>query len=405
MAISSRRYTRRRHETIGSILLTYANRGDHWLRRPDRLRERSALRPSGVRRDRPRERHARPPSSVLRRRRARTTAELTSLYAEFRSLPVDIRDREAVDQVFARHARAIEIVVHTAAQPSHDWAASDPHTDFGVNAAGTLNLLEATRRHAPDAAFIFTSTNKVYGDLPNSLPLVELDTRVDLPVDHRWFGGVDTTHVDRPLDPLIIRRIEDRRRPARAGVRAVLSICRRYASGAGVSLDRVMPERGYTASCRISCVALSPDTPTPSTGTRGKQVRDNIHSADVVAAFDAFRRSPRSAAVYNLGGGGNAVARCSKLSSFARGSVVRRSTGACRTRHASAIITGGSRIFLSFAPTTQDGDHDWTRGHAPRDICAQSRALGGRGERLVHGLIAAMIARGSSRLTLRRVVN
>src|ERR1035441_9596228 len=114
------------------------------------------------------------------------TDELVATYPEFRSLEVDIRDAEAVAKVFAEHARSIELIVHTAAQPSHDWAASDPHTDFTVNANGTLNVLEAARRHTPDAPFIFTSTNKVYGDLPNSLPLVERETRLELPADHKW---------------------------------------------------------------------------------------------------------------------------------------------------------------------------------------------------------------------------
>src|SRR5689334_24185517 len=94
---------------------------------------------------------------------------------------LDIRDREGVDRLFASEGGRIELVVHTAAQPSHDWAASDPATDFTVNANGTLALLEATRRHCAHAAFVFTSTNKVYGDAPNHLPLVELDTRLELP--------------------------------------------------------------------------------------------------------------------------------------------------------------------------------------------------------------------------------
>ena len=99
--------------------------------------------------------------------------------------------------MFAQHARDIELVVHTAAQPSHDWAASDPHTDFTVNANGTLNLLQATREHAPDATFIFCSTNKVYGDRPNFLPLEEHETRLELPRDHRWYGGID---LEMPID-------------------------------------------------------------------------------------------------------------------------------------------------------------------------------------------------------------
>ena len=96
----------------------------------------------------------------------RLSDELVAAYPEFRSLDMDIRDPERVSKVFADHARDIEVIVHTAAQPSHDWAANDPYTDFTVNANGTLNLLQAARRHTPDTPFIFTSTNKVYGDLP-----------------------------------------------------------------------------------------------------------------------------------------------------------------------------------------------------------------------------------------------
>src|SRR5215471_15029648 len=93
---------------------------------------------------------------------------------------VDIRDADAIECIFARYAKDIGAVIHCAAQPSHDWAAREPVTDFTVNANGTLNLLEATRRHSPDATFIFCSTNKVYGDRPNALPLVELETRLEL---------------------------------------------------------------------------------------------------------------------------------------------------------------------------------------------------------------------------------
>src|ERR1039458_3916386 len=110
----------------------------------------------------------------------------------FRWEQMDIRDGEGVTSLFARHRKEIELIVHTAAQPSHDWAASDPQTDFTVNANGTLNLLQAARTHAPDATFIFMSTNKVYGDRPNFLPLEEHDTRLELPVGHRWYDGIDT---------------------------------------------------------------------------------------------------------------------------------------------------------------------------------------------------------------------
>lgn len=115
---------------------------------------------------------------------------LASTLDEFEPVELDIRDAEGVNRVFAD--RKVELVVHTAAQPSHDWAARDPQTDFGVNAIGTLNLLEAARNHAPDAPFIFCSTNKVYGDTPNFLPLIETDTRLELPEDHEYFDGIDT---------------------------------------------------------------------------------------------------------------------------------------------------------------------------------------------------------------------
>src|SRR3954464_14403425 len=119
--------------------------------------------------------------------------ELAERYPEVQSLDADVRDAEAVNEVFAANSSRLELVVHAAAQPSHDWAAREPHTDFGVNAVGTLNLLEAARQHCPDAPFVFTSTNKVYGDRPNGLPLVELETRYELPEDHAWFGGIPTT--------------------------------------------------------------------------------------------------------------------------------------------------------------------------------------------------------------------
>ena len=124
---------------------------------------------------------------------ARTTAELVTTYPEFRSLELDIRDADGVSRVFADHSGRLELIVHAAAQPSHDWAAREPQTDFGINANGTLNLLDATRRHSPEATFVLISTNKVYGDLANELPLEELETRLELPRGHRYFDGIDTS--------------------------------------------------------------------------------------------------------------------------------------------------------------------------------------------------------------------
>ena len=122
--------------------------------------------------------------------RRRLEAELHS----YRHFEVDIRDGETIDRIFERYGRSISAVVHTAAQPSHDWAARDPRADFTTNANGTLEVLEATRRHCPDAAFIFTSTNKVYGDRPNALPLIESDSRWELDTGHQFAAnGIDET--------------------------------------------------------------------------------------------------------------------------------------------------------------------------------------------------------------------
>src|SRR5215470_14249481 len=114
------------------------------------------------------------------------TRELTRSLKNFQHHPLDIRDREGIDRLFKEFGKNVALVVHTAAQPSHDWAAREPLTDFSVNATGTLNLLEATRQFCPEAPFIFTSTNKVYGDSPNQLPLVEGESRWQVEPGHEF---------------------------------------------------------------------------------------------------------------------------------------------------------------------------------------------------------------------------
>jgi CDP-paratose 2-epimerase len=232
-----------------------------------------------------------------------TTERLIRAYGDsFRSIDLDIRDAEGVDRVFRQSAASLELVIHTAAQPSHDWAASEPQTDFGVNATGTLNLLEATRKHAPAASFIFCSTNKVYGDRPNHLPLVELEKRLELPEDHRYFPGIDTsmsidasTHslfgVSKAAADLLVqeygRYFEMRTVCFRGG-------CLTGPNHAGAMLHGFL---SYLMRCTMT------GEPYTVYGYGGKQVRDNIHSADLVAAFAAFHDAPRPAAIYNIGGG------------------------------------------------------------------------------------------------------
>ncbi|MEK6277283.1 MAG: NAD-dependent epimerase/dehydratase family protein [Actinomycetota bacterium] len=240
---------------------------------------------------------------------AHVTRELVERYPEFRSLDVDIRDESAVDAAFAAAGR-IELVVHTAAQPSHDWAAREPQTDFTVNANGTLNLLEAARSHAADATFVFCSTNKVYGDTPNRLPLVELETRLELPDSHRYHGGIDTSmSIDASTHSLFGASkaaadllVQEYGRYFGMPTVSFRGGCLTGPQHAGAMLHGFL---SYLMKCTVT------GTPYTVFGYGGKQVRDNIHSADLVAAFDAFHRAPRSAAVYNIGGGRHS--NCSML--------------------------------------------------------------------------------------------
>jgi CDP-paratose 2-epimerase len=238
------------------------------------------------------------------------TERLVGSLPEFESLEVDIRDADAVERVFAGQRGQIEVVVHAAAQPSHDWAASDPFTDFGVNANGTLNLLEAARRHADSAPFIFLSTNKVYGDQPNFLPLEELDTRLELSEDHRWFGGIDTSmSIDSSLHSLfgVSKAAADLMVQEYGRYFGMPTVCFRGGcltgpNHAGAMLHGFL---SYLMRCTVT------GDPYTVFGYGAKQVRDNIHSADLVRAFDEFVRAPRSAAVYNMGGGRHS--NCSML--------------------------------------------------------------------------------------------
>jgi CDP-paratose 2-epimerase len=231
-----------------------------------------------------------------------TSERLLDEVEGFRWEQLDIRDAESVSTLFSRHAPEIELIVHTAAQPSHDWAASDPQADFTINANGTLNLLEAAREHAPDATFIFTSTNKVYGDRPNFLPLEELDTRLELPADHRWHDGIDTdmsidltTHslfgVSKAAADLLVQEYG---RYFNMPTVCFRGGCLTGPQHAGAQLHGFL---AYLMKCTVTGARYT------IFGYGGKQVRDNIHAHDVVRAFAAFHADPRPAAVYNLGGG------------------------------------------------------------------------------------------------------
>jgi CDP-paratose 2-epimerase len=266
----------------------------------------------------------------------------TALGASYEHHDLDVRDRAAMLTLFERYGNEISLVVHTAAQPSHDWAAREPFTDFDINAVGTLNLLEATRLHAPDAVFIFTSTNKVYGDTPNSLPFVELEQRWELPDDHEWHGGIDETmSIDASLHSLF--------------------------GASKVAADVLVQEYGRYFELRTACfrggtltgpnhaaaelhgflayVVRCAMTRRPYTiyGYKGKQVRDAIHSSDLIACFDAFHRAPRVAQVYNIGGG-----RFSNVSVLEAIDLVQEVTG--------------EEMSYEYTDTNRVGDHIWWIG-------------------------------------------
>jgi CDP-paratose 2-epimerase len=230
--------------------------------------------------------------------------------AAFRSLEVDIRDAGAVMRVVADAAASLELVIHTAAQPSHDWAASDPQTDFGVNANGTLNLLEAVRAHRPDATFVFCSTNKVYGDLPNHLPLEEQELRLELPTDHPYYEGIDTSmSIDASMHSLfgVSKAAADLLVQEYGRYFEIPTVC--FRGGCLTGPNHAGAQLHGFLAYLMRCVVTG--QPYTVFGYGGKQVRDNIHSADLVAAFDEFRRAPRLAAVYNIGGG--RFSNCSML--------------------------------------------------------------------------------------------
>jgi CDP-paratose 2-epimerase len=270
---------------------------------------------------------------------AEVSRELVERYPDFRWLEIDIRDANAVDRTFSPEGGRIELVVHAAAQPSHDWAARDPQTDFGVNANGTLNLLEATRRFAPDASFIFCSTNKVYGDTPNRLPLEEMKTRLELPDDHRYYNGIDTTmSIDRSTHSLfgVSKAAADLLVQEYGRYFDIPTVCFRGGCltgprHAGAMLHGFL---AYLMKCTIT------GAPYTVFGYGGKQVRDNIHSADLVACFEAFRRAPRAAAVYNIGGGRES--NCSMLEAIE----------ACER-------IAGRELEWELADENRVGDHRW----------------------------------------------
>ncbi len=228
----------------------------------------------------------------------------------YRHESLDIRNEKAIEALFKRYRTEISVIVHAAAQPSHDWAAKDPLLDFAVNANGTLHLLEATRRYCPEAVFIFTSTNKVYGDMPNRLPLVELETRWEIEADHAFAEGVtDAMSIDQTLHSVfgaskVAADVMVQEYGRYFGLRTGCFRCG-CLTGPNHSGAQLHGFLAYLMKCAIT------DSPYTVFGYKGKQVRDNMHSADLLSAFGCFFDDPKCGAVYNLGGG--RFSNCSML--------------------------------------------------------------------------------------------
>ena len=247
-------------------------------------------------------------------------ARLEQEVPRYRHVGEDIRDADAMEKLFRKYGTDISVIVHCASQPSHDWAARDPHKDFTVNANGTLVLLELTRQLCPKAVFIFTSTNKVYGDTPNQLPLVELDKRWEVDQSHAYYAhGIDEfMSIDHNKHSLfgVSKAAADLMVQEYGRYFDLKTACLRGGclTGPAHSGTQLHGFLSYLVKCAVT------GTPYTVIGYKGKQVRDNIHSYDFVNAMWHFFQAPRVGAVYNMGGGRHsncsmleAIETCEKL--------------------------------------------------------------------------------------------
>jgi CDP-paratose 2-epimerase len=266
--------------------------------------------------------------------------QLLASVPEYEHHNIDIRDHQTVFELFRRFGKDISLVVHTAAQPSHDWAAREPFTDFGVNANGTLNLLEATRQFCPDAVFIFTSTNKVYGDTPNFLPLVEQELRWEIDPSHKFAkkGISEEMSIDQSMHSIFGASkvaadvmVQEYGRYFGMKTACFRGGCLTGPNHSGAQLHGFL---AYLMKCTVT------GTPYKVFGYKGKQVRDNIHSSDLIRAFDRFFEKPRSAEVYNIGG--SRFSNCSMLEAI---------------RMCEEI--SGRKMDWEYVESSRMGDHIW----------------------------------------------
>lgn len=268
------------------------------------------------------------------------TEKLQAEYGSFRWHDADVRDYGALESIFKEYEGAIELIVHTAAQPSHDWAAKEPLTDFAVNAVGTVNLLELTRRFCAEAPFIFTSTNKVYGDRPNSLPLVEQDRRWEVDAAHPFAAhGIDETmSIDASKHSVFGASkvaadimVQEYGRYWNLKTACFRGGCLTGPGHSGAELHGFL---SYLMKCAMT------GTEYRIFGYKGKQVRDNIHSRDLVECFWHFFKAPRAGEVYNIGGSRHS--HCSMLEAI----------DLCES-------IAGKRMKYTFGGEHRSGDHIW----------------------------------------------
>jgi CDP-paratose 2-epimerase len=265
---------------------------------------------------------------------------LTNQYDNYKHYTVDIRDTTALQKVFEEYGNAVQLIIHAAAQPSHDWAAREPLTDFSVNATGTLNMLEMTRLFCPEAVFIFTSTNKVYGDTPNYLPLVETDTRWEIDASHSYYEhGIDEQmSIDHTKHSLfgaskVAADVLVQEYGKYFGMKTAVfrGGCLTGPNHSGAQLHGFL---AYLMKCAITGNQYT------IFGYKGKQVRDNIHSNDLVNMFWQFYQNPRPGEVYNAGGG--RFANCSMLEAITL----------CES-------ISGNKMNYTYSDTNRIGDHIW----------------------------------------------
>jgi len=266
--------------------------------------------------------------------------QLIDIYPNYIHEDVDIRSGDEIERIFKKYSKDIRLVIHSAAQPSHDWAAKEPFTDFSINASATLNMLEYTRLHAEKVPFIYMSTNKVYGDTPNRLPLTETDTRFEIEDSHAYFkNGIDESmSIDQTKHSVFGASkaaadimVQEYGRYFKMNTVCFRGGCLTGPSHSGAELHGFL---SYLVKCIITGKQYT------IFGYKGKQVRDNIHSFDLVNAFYNFYKSPRQGEVYNIGG--------SRFSN-------------CSVNEAVTMIEelSGKKANMAYSEANRIGDHIW----------------------------------------------